>query len=172
MSAGPTFGPIGQLGYAVEDVDAWMANYIAAGIGPWWVYRDMQADVYNYLGQPSAAHFACGISFSGPLMIEVIAPLDQHPSPYLDFLADGGAGLQHVCYFPADIEAATTHLLGAGYAQTVDGHSGGFAYRYFKASGVRESIELGALDTATQARLDDQRAQCRQWDGTDPIRVL
>ena len=156
----------------MKDAKAWINNFIAAGIGPWWMYEDMQADVYEYLGKPSPAHFACGISFSGPLMIEVIQPLDEHPSPYLDFINAGQEGLQHVCYFPADIEAATRHLLDGGYRQTVDGHSGGFAYRYFIAPGVKESIELGALDAQTTARLERQRSECATWNGADPVREI
>ena len=165
------FGPIGQLGYAVHDVDAWIANYVAAGVGPWWYARDMQADVYEYNGAPSAAHFACAVSFSGPLMIELIKPLDDHPSPYLDYLNTGREGLQHLCYFPEDYDGATRNLVDSGYRQTVDGHSGGFAFRYFlKPDGTGESIELGNLTDDTRRGLAEQREVCARWDGSDPVR--
>lgn len=167
-----TFGPIGQLGYAVHDVDLWIGNFLGAGVGPWWVYRNMRADVYDYLGARSTARFACGVSFSGPLMVEVIQPLDHEPSPYLDFLRAGREGLQHVCYFPDDFDAATAALLEQGCAQTVDGHTGGFAFRYFLRPGIDESIELGKLTPESRAGLEAQREVCAEWDGTDPVREI
>ena len=165
------FGQIGQLGYAVRDVDAWVKNYLAAGVGPWWVSLEVRPDQFEYRGAPSAARFACAVSWSGPLMIELIQPLDELPSPYLDHLRSGREGLQHVCYFPEDFEAAASALGGRGYEQILDGRSGGFHFTYFEQpSGGMDAIELGRLSPETRDGLAAREASCAQWDGSDPIR--
>lgn len=164
-------GPIGQLGYAVCDVDAWVDDFLAAGVGPWWVYRALTPDEFVYLGAPTAARFDCAISFSGDLMLEIIAPVDDHPSPYRDFVAAGREGLQHVCYFPDDPVAAGEALRAAGHEPLVVGHTGGFRFWYWRpasAAGAagREAVEIGARDEATLARHRTMIETCRAWDGT------
>lgn len=168
-------GPIGQLGYAVRDVDEWVEDFLAAGVGPWWTYRALAPDAFTYLGEASAARFDCAISFSGGLMLELIAPVDDHPSPYRDFLAAGREGLQHLCWFPDDADAAEARLREAGHRLVLDGHTGGFAFRYYEpasASGVagRELVEIGRRDEATVRRHERMIATCAAWDGTTPRR--
>ena len=168
---GPSFGPVVQLGYAVRDIDAWMRNFVAAGVGPWWLNEDVRPQTFRYRGVETPARFACGISWSGPLMIEVIAPLDEHPSPYRDFVASGREGLQHVCYFPDDAEAARAELVSQGFAQIVDGRSGGFHFTYYERPGAGlDAIEIGDIDAATRDRFAALQAECAAWDGSDPIR--
>lgn len=164
------FGPVAQLGYAVHAVEPWIERYVAAGVGPWWVFRALAADRYIYRGAPTAARFDCAITWSGPLMIEIIVPIDRAPSPYRDFLDAGREGLQHVCYFPDDFEAASAALRRQDLEEIVDGHTGGFAYRYFARPGAGDAIELGHLSEETRATHGKLRALCAAWDGHDPIR--
>jgi hypothetical protein len=168
-------GPIGQLGYAVLDVDRWVEDFLAAGVGPWWTYRALAPDEFVYRGEPTAARFDCAISFSGGLMLEVIAPVDDEPSPYRDFLASGREGLQHLCYFPDDADAAGRTLVDAGHRCVVDGHTGGFAFRYYEpvtavGRAGRELVEIGRRDVATRRRHDAMVTVCADWDGRDPRR--
>jgi hypothetical protein len=168
-------GPIGQLGYAVLDVDRWVEDFLAAGVGPWWTYRALAPAEFGFPGGPTAPRFDCAISFSGGLMLEVIAPVDDEPSPYRDFLASGREGLQHLCYFPDDADAAGRTLVDAGHRCVVDGHTGGFAFRYYEpvtavGRAGRELVEIGRRDVATRRRHDAMVTVCADWDGRDPRR--
>ena len=166
-----TLGAMRQLGYAVKDVDAWVRTYLDTGIGPWWVNYEVQPEEFAYRGAESAARFACAVSWSGPLMLELIQPLDELPSPYRDFLESGREGLQHVAHFPADYEAGEQALLGSGYEKILDGRSGGFRFTYFEPPGVgSETIELGRLSAETREGLDVRQAVCAAWDGNEPLR--
>ena len=162
---------MGQLGYAVKDVDAWVQTYLNAGIGPWWVNYEVRPEAFEYRGEESAAGFACAVSWSGPLMLELIQPLDDLPSPYRDFLATGREGLQHVAHFPSDYADASQALLSGGYAQVLDGRSGGFRFTYFEPTGGNsETIELARLTPEAREGLDARQAICKAWDGTEPLR--
>lgn len=164
-------GSVGQLGYAVKAIEPWVDNYLAAGVGPWFVSRSTAASDFRYRGMPSAARFDVAISWSGMLQIELIAPVDDLPSPYLDYLNAKGEGLQHVCYFPEDCGAARSHLEARGYQHFVSGHNPGFAFNYYeKPSGLPEAIELAERSPSMVAGFDRLIEICRTWDGSEPMR--
>ena len=37
----PFPGPVRQIGYVVEDFDRWVASWLAAGVGPFYVMRGL-----------------------------------------------------------------------------------------------------------------------------------
>ena len=167
-----TVGQVAQLGYAVSDLEPWVEGYLAAGVGPWWVSRDMAPQRFEYRAAPSRARFDVAISFSGDLMIEVIQPLDEHPSPYRTFLEGGREGLQHLAFFPDDPEAWIAQVEAAGYRTCLDGASNGFHFTYFESPlAGGDTLELGRLSGPARSRLADLRAICAAWDGRDALRT-
>ena len=47
-------GPVGQLGYVVEDLEKAAWSWVEkAGVGPWTVIPHVTLDYFNYLGEPS-----------------------------------------------------------------------------------------------------------------------
>lgn len=165
------FGDVFQLGYAVRDLRPWVDGFLAAGIGPWWISRGMAPQRFEYRGQPSPARFDVAISWRGSLMIEIIQPVDESPSPYRSFIASGREGLQHVAFFPDDPEAWVERVTAAGYRMCLDGESGGFRFTYYEAPDPKlDTLELGRLSGEAAARFAAMRDVCASWDGRDPFR--
>ena len=47
-------GPVGQLGYVVEDLEKAAWSWVEkAGVGPWTVIPHVTLDYFNYLGNPA-----------------------------------------------------------------------------------------------------------------------
>ena len=67
---------------------------------------------------PPSARIAVAITYSGDLQVELIQPLDDHPSPYRDFRAAHGSGLHHVAHFTDDYDAALAAYRGPGARPT------------------------------------------------------
>ena len=89
---------------------------------------------------------------------------------YSDFLANQGPGAQHLCFYPADYDAAFAHLTTAGMDVVLDGVIAGtrFAYLGDEAGQVLEIADVSAEGLAARA---DRTAAAAEWDGEDPIRV-
>ena len=164
-------GPIRQLGYAVRDMDAWIEQYLAAGVGPWFIVRDMAPSAYEFRGQMLKPRFNVGISWSAGVQIEIIQPIDEVPNAQSEYLDLGLEGLQHVCYFPDDYEAAKAELGARGYGQYLTGGNAGFAFNYFeRRGGVPQAIELGVLSEDMKVIFGKLVALCAAWDGSEPYR--
>ena len=164
-------GPIGQLGYAVRDLDAWVDHYLSAGVGPWFIVRDFIPASYEHRGQTVRPRFNFAISWSGNVQIELIQPIDDTPNAQSDYLQTGQDGLQHVCYFPRDYAAAKANLEARGYTQYVQGGNSGFQFNYFERPGpVGETIELGLISDETRLIFEKLIVVCAEWDGSDPYR--
>ena len=114
--------------------------------------------------RPSAARFACAVSWSGPLMIELIQPLDELPSPYLDHLRSGREGLQHVCYFPEDFEAAASALGARGYEQIPRRPQRRLSLHLFRAAERRDGCDRTWPPVA-----GDPRRTCRPGGELRPM---
>jgi catechol 2,3-dioxygenase-like lactoylglutathione lyase family enzyme len=165
------FGDASQLGYAVRDLRPWVDAFVAAGVGPWWISRDMAPQRFEYRGEQSPARFDVAISWRGSLMIEIIRPVDSHPSPYRTFIDSGREGLQHVAFFPDDPDEWVERVTGAGYRMCLDGESGGFRFTYFEAPDPKlDTLELGRLSEDARLRFAAMREICAVWDGRDPFR--
>jgi hypothetical protein len=168
-------GPIDQLGYVVDDIEAAMTHWIERlGVGPFFYLPAPPLQDLVYRGEPTAARIAVGLSFSGPLQIELIAPLDDEPSPYRDFVAGHGTGLHHVGRFVQDYDAALAGYSTQGLAPYFGGRGLNERQRfsYFDtethggtASELIETVEFGAF-------FDVIRAAAADWDGSEPIRTV
>ncbi len=96
---------------------------------------------------------------------------DDTPSLYQEFLAEGGSGLHHWCFF--------TDSYSAHYQQCIDrglsiGHEGTFGddthFAYFRASShVGTMLELAELSPATSGLFEALRTAARDWDGKNPL---
>jgi hypothetical protein len=169
----PWLGPIEQLGYVVSDIEAAMGHWVERlGVGPFFFLPSPPLEELTYRGIPTAARIAVALSYSGGLQIELIAPLDDEPTPYRDFMAAHGTGLHHVARFVEDYEEAV-----AGYAARG-------MEPYFGGRGLTEKQRFCYFDTETHggtcselietrefgAFFDFLRAAAADWDGSDPIR--
>jgi len=168
-------GPIDQLGYVVDDIEAAMDHWTRRlAVGPFYFLPSPPLADVTYRGRPTGARIAVALGFSGPLQIELIQPLDDEPTPYRDFLAAHGTGLHHVARFVEDYDHAV-----AGYAaRGMEPYFGGRGltekqrFAYFDtethggtASEVIETAELGGF-------FDAIRTAAAGWDGSDPVRTV
>ncbi len=172
---GNWLGPIDQLGYVVDDIQGAMAHSVARlGVGPFYFLPSPPMQELTYRGQPTGARIAVGLSFSGPLQIELIQPLDDEPTPYRDFMAAHGTGLHHVARFVDDFDAAVADYGQRGWEPYFGGR--GLTERqrfsYFDTethggtcSEIIETVEIGGF-------FDVIRAATVDWDGSDPVRTV
>jgi hypothetical protein len=101
----PLPGPVRQIGYVVDDFDAALASWLAAGVGPWYVLRGLRMSA-RYRGEPCEVRLTIGLANSGDLQVEVIWQEDATPSIYTEFLAGGAQGFHQLGWWATDFEAA------------------------------------------------------------------
>jgi hypothetical protein len=168
-------GPVDQLGYVVEDIEGAMDHWVERlGVGPFYFMPSPPMQDLTYRGVATGARIAVALSFSGPLQIELIEPLDDEPTPYRDFLAAHGTGLHHLARFVDD------------YDDTVAGYAARGMEPYFGGRGLTEKQRFCYFDTETHGGTCSElietvefsgffnaiRAAASDWDGSDPIRTV
>ncbi len=172
------FGPVVQQGYVVPDVEAGMQHWLARGVGPF-VFVDIKNFSGIYDAQPISANMQAGFAYSGDQQIEVIAPSQNHPSIYKDFLDQTPhGGLQHVAFWVDDIDEKLAELddqnihyrVWQRYGEAPD----------YKAHAYIDMLDAPGVMIQLMARSDFYdllfgalAAAAKQWDGkTHPIREL
>lgn len=137
-------GPIDQISFAVDDLDAALPRY-AALFGEFTVRTvRLTPERVRYRGRPMSATLALGFARSGDVEIELVQVLDGD-APSLEHLRDHGEGLHHVRFRVADIEARKQVLVEAGYEIVVEGtteRGSSFAYLEAPAGLGHTVIEL------------------------------
>jgi Glyoxalase/Bleomycin resistance protein/Dioxygenase superfamily len=172
---GQWLGPIDQLGYVVDDIEGAMALWVEKlGVGPFYFLPSPPLVDLVYKGRPTGARIAVALSFSGPLQIELIQPVDEEPTPYRDFMAGHGTGLHHVARFAEDYDAVLAEYRARGMEP------------YFGGRGLTEKQRFCYFDTETHGGtcselietaefagfFDAIRAATVDWDGSDPVRTV
>ena len=83
LGFGQPFGGIAQTAYIVPDLMAaclhWTQNL---GAGPFYVLPHLLGPGQTYRGAESRADVTLAMGFTGHMMIELIQPLDDHPSAF------------------------------------------------------------------------------------------
>jgi methylmalonyl-CoA/ethylmalonyl-CoA epimerase len=114
---------IAQVAIIVKDLDKAMAHYWNQfGIGPWHVYTYGKPLVKHmtYHGEPAAYKMRIGLSYFGPMRVELIEPLEGE-TVYADFVAEHGYGVHHFGLLVEDMEEALAEAEAAGLTMTMDG---------------------------------------------------
>jgi catechol 2,3-dioxygenase-like lactoylglutathione lyase family enzyme len=157
-------GPIIQTAWVVEDIEASEQFFVEHfGVRKWIRIPDVHfgPDACTYRGAP--ADFVVHVSMAnvGDMQLELIQPV-RGVSIYTEFLERGGAGLHHICFAPADFDAALDAAHAGGVEVVQRGSMGGgmmeFAYLDGAAWGV-PYIELAKLGPSMQAFYDAIKEQ-------------
>jgi catechol 2,3-dioxygenase-like lactoylglutathione lyase family enzyme len=175
------FGGIRQLAFVVKDVRSAMRYWAGQlGIGPFFVVPEYEFVDYRYRGEPTRPPVVtlC-FAQSGDLQIELIQQHNDAPSAYLDFLAAGREGAQHVASWfgdPREYEDACERMACRGFTLVHESGPGNtlarFAYFETQIAGGM-MVELAeALRPSVRAITATVAAAANHWDGLDPIRVL
>jgi len=168
--AGATFpGPIRQISFVVADIDRAMQDWIDLGVGPWFVLRGFRAVGSTYRGTATEPTLSLGFANSGDLQIELVAPEDDTPSIYREFLDSGRQGFHHVAYWTADVAAADGRASGQGWTSVQSGPQPFHYYEVSSALGL--VVEVSLLDDRMTAISEAIRTAALGWNGVDqPIR--
>lgn len=167
------FGKVCQIGYVVDDIEAAMQHWLAAGVGPWFHSQDVKVDWYRFRGQPSEATFAAAIANSGDMQIELIQPTNTSPSSWKEFKEAGGKGIQHIAYWTKDYQATFDRALAAGHTIVQEGQIGGpqGRFSYFEsATNPGTLIELSDISGPKGQIFEQVRQAALHWDGSQPVR--
>ncbi|HME49157.1 VOC family protein [Mycobacterium sp.] len=169
----PFPGPVRQIGYVVEDFDRWVASWLAAGVGPFYVMRGLTQRVL-YRGRPCRVTLSLGLANTGDMQVEVIQQEDSAPSVYSEFLASGREGFHQLAWWGTDFDSALRNAEAAGWPVVwLGGQAEGVRYAYVEPSGgaatIYEIMELTDISSAFNKLIRDA---AEGWDGTDPIRTV
>lgn len=166
-------GPVRQMGYVVTDLDQAIAGWLALGVGPWFVMRDMPLEA-TFRGEPCATTVSLAWSNTGQLQIELIHQKDSTPSIFTEFLAANGPGLHQLAYWTTDFAATMGEVEKAGWPVVWSGGEGyGVRFAYVEPPNSPAAvIEISELTDATAANAIFIHDAAAEWDGSNPIRVL
>src|SRR3984957_4916309 len=138
-----------QMAYVVPDIQAAMHAWVdKIGVGPWFVLDHFTGIDPQYRGTASKADVSLAMSFAGHMNIELIAPNNDAPSVYREWIERHGHGFHHwgraTWHFDRDVERyrAAGHDLVFLAGVPTGGH---VAYMATTAllPGYGEPIELG-----------------------------
>lgn len=175
------FGPMRQIGFSVRDLDGALKYWTETlGIGPFFVVRRLPLESFWYYGKPSPPpHLTLAIASSGDVQVELIQQHDDRPSGFLDRLARGGDGLQHVSSWvdrPGyDIELARLRTAGVPIAHEGWIAGDGPRFAFFATDAIPGGFQFEIADVGDPkfaAMGITIREAATGWDGSQPIREL
>lgn len=127
LTAPPTlpavFGPIKQVAYIVEDIDAAMAAWqTQLGISPFIIARNISPmHKLSYRGQASGpAHIHAAFAYWGDMQLELIQPVHNIPSIYNEAIERKIKGVHHYAVCVPDFPMSIQWAKDAGYEVIVD----------------------------------------------------
>jgi len=166
------FGPVVQQGYVVPDMQKALSEWLARGVGPFYLSEDIRLPSEHY-GERQESHIQAAFAYWGDQQIELIAPYpDSGKTIYGDYLeTHPEGGLQHLAVWADDVDGKLAELKqqGVNYVvahRYIDSH----AYIDFPdAPGVM--IQLMPTDELHIRMFDIIKDAAENWDGkTDPVR--
>lgn len=175
-----TPGPLKKLGDVIQiaffptDFDAAMKYWIeTVGVGPFFVLNDVRLGDMKYKGQPTDALFTMAIGYWGDIQIELIKTDSTAPSLYHGDYAVRDR-LHHICVFVDDISEAREACAEAGAEVIVEGKVGddGEVIYVDPGRGPGYVIEYLQPMAGSEGLFQMMKDAARDWDGTDPVRVL
>jgi len=162
-----------QLGCVVPDLQAAISEWAAKGVGPFLTLRKVTPGAYRYKDRSSKPKLDVAFSQQGEMQIELIAPVNDEPSAYRDFLAQGGNGAHHRGWFCDDYAAELDAAERAGRIELQRGEAAGAHFVYYHPLGNEEMIgELIEMSDANRRLSALIRREAQRWDGSRPSRSL
>ena len=171
---GQPMGGIAQTAFVVEDlrasIDHWVADCKA---GPFFVLDHFLVPGQIYRGEESKSDITIAMGFAGHILIELIQPLDDHPSVYRETIRHRGYGFHHFGLACADVEATSREYQVRGYAEVFRAAvpTGGEVAYLDNGSGPQWGfIELLPVTPGMDETFTRFWRASLDWDGSDPVR--
>jgi hypothetical protein len=167
-------GQIRQIGYVVRDLEAALADWIALGVGPWFVVRE-HTQRLSYRGRDCEVTISIALANSGDLQVELIHQHGDTPSIFTEFLDSGREGFHQLAWWATDFDEAVATAERAGWP--VVWHGGDpattrFAYVEPPEGSPATIFEIMELTDVTGGMATFIRDAASDWDGSDPIRTV
>ncbi|MGE0025827.1 MAG: VOC family protein [Thermoleophilia bacterium] len=130
--AEPAFTEVGQIGIVVPDLEAamraWEEGY---GIGPWSVFELRPEDCTDVRvdGRPTEWSARAATAMIGPVMIELIEPVDA-TDMFGTFLAEHGPGVHHIAMRTPDYDGTVAARTAGGEPLVLTGTFTGIEVSY------------------------------------------
>ena len=166
------FAAVMQMAYIVADLDAAIGWWVRdANTGPWFVLDRWTGDDPVYRGAPSTAAVRIAMAFTGTMLIELIQPLDDHPSVYREIAQTRGFGFHHLGIASADVDADIARYEARDYVLAFRaGVPTGGAVAYMDGGAGPGFVELIPATPGCDAAFSAFWAASRDWDRRDPVR--
>lgn len=168
------FGSIRQAGYVVRDIDSRMGFLSEkAGIGPWFVARNVRLPVCIYRGQRIELEMHAALANSGSHQIELIQQISPAPSIYTEWLDryPDGSPLQHVSSWEEDFDGAVERARFAGWIMIQEGRSATGPFAYLEHPDDPQLVfEITRKGPERRSIFEQVARAAVDWDGSSPIR--
>jgi len=161
-----TYGPIRQIAYIVEDLDAAIRHWIAfAGIGPWTVYKNTSMRGHCR-GADTTVKMNVGLSYQDEVQIELIQVTSKTPSPYQDASGRSLIGMHHIAWLSQDIDGDVARARQRGLVPAFEASNGVVRVAYMESAAepglLLEFIE--AAPVVLESFASGIKA-AQEWDG-------
>lgn len=168
------FDSVRQIAYVTDDMDRTLAFlHETAGIGPWFVARDIPVPDCTYRGEPIGIRLDAALANSGDMQIEVIRQISPEPSLYTELSDRHGFGLtpHHYSSWSTQYDTVMRDALANGFARVQEGRSRNGRFVYYQHPDEPDFVfEVTELTPERASIFDQIRQAAVDWDGRDPIR--
>ena len=163
------FGPISQLGYLTDKLEATARAWTdTTGVGPWTLMNGVALPAVMD-GEEVEFKIDLALSYQGEIQIELIKPLCDTPSPYRANVEAGLWGLHHVQFMTSDMKTAIKKAEDTGLeAACVIDSVGGGSYTYLRGLGVW--FEVIEASEGLLGLFQMIKATTTDWNGDDLFR--
>ena len=161
-------GPV-QIAYAVSDVDDAARQWVARGVGPFFVLDHIEVHNVRVFGEPGTFDHSSAYAQWGSLMVELICQHDGGSNPIVP-----SSGVHHMAHFVDDFATAGEALVGQGAAEALYAEtSAGMPFALHDArSALGHFIEIYEHTERLSRFYLMVRDASVGWSGADPIRRL
>lgn len=174
LGYGQPIGGVAQTAFIVPDLREAIARWIAdMGAGPFFILPGFVVPGQIYRGAESKADITLAMGFAGHMLIELIQPLDDHPSVYQETITLRGFGFHHLGIACEDVDAAVTAYRARGYAEVFRAAvpTGGEVVYLDDGSGPQRGfIELLPVTPGMDETFTRFWKASLDWDRSDPVR--
>ena len=164
------FGPITQLGYLTDDIEAaatlW-ANVLA--VGPWTRMSGVKMTT-TMDGKSAEILIDVALSYRNGIQIELIQPLCDSLSPYKFYKENKVWGSHHTQFTVDDLDEAIANAEAGGMETACVIEASGAKYIYMR--GAVGWIELVTPQPGLEMLFGMIRKSCEDWDGKTVFHTL
>lgn len=162
-------GPV-QIAYAVSDVDTAAAQWVAQGVGPFFVLDHVDVRNVRVHQRPGSFDHSSAFAQWGEVMVELICQHSGGP----DVINNNDTGVHHTAHFVDDFAEASRWLTDGGSAEVLYAETAGGTPFAFHDARPRcgHYLEIYERSVRLNAFYDMVRAAAIDWRGAHPIRRL